>query len=64
VFGSDSPGAVAETGQFEGEVLVFRGEFSAGSTKIGLRNSTRVVAPGTLIRDEYISTMTHRKRCW
>jgi len=54
-FGNDFPGALEETGQFEGDALVFRGEFSAGGAKMALRNSTRVVAPGKIESDEYIS---------
>jgi hypothetical protein len=55
-FGNDFPGALVETGQFEGEALVFRTEFSAGGTTLKLRNVTRVVSPGRLVSEEYIAT--------
>lgn len=54
VFG-DFPGAVVETGQFEGDALVFRGELAMGATKIGMRNSTRIVAPGKIVSEEFVS---------
>jgi hypothetical protein len=51
-FGNDFPGALVETGQFEGDALVYRSEFPMeGATQ--LRNSTRVVAPGRIESDEY-----------
>jgi uncharacterized protein DUF1579 len=54
VFGNDFPGAVVETGQFEGDALVFRSEFSAGGATMKLRNVTRVTAPGKLENEEYM----------
>jgi hypothetical protein len=56
IFGNSFPGAVVETGQFEADALVFRGEFSAGEMKMGLRNTTRLVGPEKLISEEYMST--------
>ena len=55
VFGNDFPGAVVETGQFEGDALVFRSEFSAGGVTMKLRNVTRVTAPGKLESEEYMA---------
>ena len=55
VFGGDFPGAVVQTGEFEGDALVFRGELAMGATKIGIRNSTRVVAPGKIVSEEFVS---------
>jgi len=55
-FGNDFPGALVETGQFEGDALVFRTEFSAGGTTLKLRNVTRVVSPGKLVSEEYFAT--------
>ncbi len=52
VFGNDSPGAVVETGQFEGDALVFR---SAGGITMKLRNVTRVTGPGTLVSEEFMA---------
>jgi hypothetical protein len=55
VFGNDFPGALVETGQFEGNDLVFRSEFSAGGATMKLRNVTRVTAPGKLESEEYMA---------
>ena len=51
----DFPGAIVETGEFEGEKLVFHGEFGAGGAKIQLRNVTWMASPGKLISEEYIN---------
>jgi hypothetical protein len=53
VFGDGFPGAVVQNGQFEGDDLVFRFEFTAGGTTYKLRNVTRVVAPGKMVSEEY-----------
>lgn len=55
VFGNDFPGAVVETGQFEGDALVYRSEFSAGGVTMQLRNVTRVTGPGTLVSEEFMA---------
>ncbi len=55
VFGNDFPGAVVETGQFEGDALVFRSEFEAESATMKLRNITRVTGPGALVSEEYMA---------
>jgi hypothetical protein len=55
VFGNDFPGAVVETGQFEGDALVYRSEFSAGGVTMKLRNVTRVTGPGTLVSEEFMA---------
>jgi hypothetical protein len=52
-FGNNFPGALVETGQFEGESLVFRSEFPMEGATLKLRNVTRVVAPGKLESNEY-----------
>jgi hypothetical protein len=54
-FANDFPGAIIETGQFEGDALVFRGEFPMGPTNVALRNVTRLVAPGKLVVEEFTS---------
>jgi hypothetical protein len=54
-FANDFAGAIVETGQFEGDALVFRGEFSMGATKVALRNSTRLVAPGKIVSEDFTS---------
>jgi len=53
MFGNDFPGALVETGQFEGDALVFRSEFPMEGASIKLRNVTRVTGPGTLVSEEY-----------
>jgi hypothetical protein len=55
VFGSDFPGAIVETGQWEGDMLVYRGEFAAGAMKMALRNATRLTAPGKIVSEEFSS---------
>jgi hypothetical protein len=53
VFGNDFPGALVETGQFEGDALVFSSEFPMEGATLKLRNVTRVTGPGTLVSEEY-----------
>jgi hypothetical protein len=55
VFGNGFPGALVETGQFEGDALVFRSELSVGGTTLKLRNVTRLVSPGKLVSEEYFA---------
>jgi hypothetical protein len=55
VFGSDHLGALVETGQFEGDELVYRSEFSMGSTTAKLRNVTKLLAPGKLESEQYVA---------
>jgi hypothetical protein len=55
VFGNGFPGAVVETGQFEGDALVYRSEFSAGGATMQLRNVARVSGPGTLVSEEFMA---------
>ncbi len=55
VFGNNFPGALLETGQWEGDTLVYRGEFSVGSTKLAVRNTTKVTAPGKIVSEEFSS---------
>jgi hypothetical protein len=55
VFGNGIPGAVVETGQFEGDALVYRFEFPGGGGTIKLRNVTRVTGPGTLVSEEFMA---------
>jgi hypothetical protein len=55
IFGNDFPGATVQTGQWEGDALVFRGEFSMGPTKWALRNTSTLNAKGKLISEEYSS---------
>jgi hypothetical protein len=54
-FGNDFPGALVETGQFEGNALVFSSEFSAGGVTMKLRNVTRLTASGKLESEEYMA---------
>ncbi len=53
IFGNDFPGAVVETGNFEGDVLVFRGEITTGSGKISMRNSARIGDEGKMRSEEF-----------
>ena len=53
VFGSDHLGALVETGQFEGDALVYRSELSMGGATVKLRNVTRLVAPGKIETEQY-----------
>jgi len=55
LFSGDFPGAVVETGEFEGEKLVFHGEIGAGSAKIQLRNVTWMSSSEKLISEEYMN---------
>ena len=55
-FGSDFQGALVETGQFEGDTLIFRANFNMGEQSIPIRNETRVDAKGVLTSDEFFGT--------
>jgi len=55
VFGDSFPSAVVETGQWEGDVLVFRFELSMGGAKIALRNATKWLSDGKISTDEFTS---------
>jgi uncharacterized protein YndB with AHSA1/START domain len=55
VFGNEFPGAIVETGQFEGDALVFRSEFAVGGMSMKLRNVTRVTSAGTLVSEEFVA---------
>jgi hypothetical protein len=48
LFSDSSPAAVIEMGQWEGDDLVYRLEFSAGESKFVLRNSTKSCPPTNL----------------
>ena len=56
IFGNDFPGALVENGQWEGDALVYRGDFSEGTMKYALRNTTKLTGPGKLMSQEYSST--------
>jgi len=56
VFGNGFPGCVVQTGQFEGDALVFRSDFAAEGVKVKLRNVTRVSAVGKIVSEQYIAT--------
>jgi Protein of unknown function (DUF1579) len=55
VFGNGIPGAVVETGQFEDDALVYRFEFPVEGGSVKLRNVTRVIGPGTLVSEEFMT---------
>ena len=54
IFGDSFPGAIVETGAFEGDKLVFHGEFP-GRASIKLRNATWLESPNKLISEQYVS---------
>jgi hypothetical protein len=56
VFGNEFPGCIVQTGQFEGDGLVFRSDFAAEGVKMKLRNVTRVSAVGKIASEEYMAT--------
>lgn len=45
-----------ETGQFEGDTLVYRSEFPAEGATLKLRNVTRLIASGKLESQEFFTT--------
>jgi len=53
--GGDFPGALVETGQWEGDSLVYRAEVTMGSRKLSLRNTTKFLDGGKIESDEYSS---------
>jgi hypothetical protein len=55
VFGGDLPGALVETGEFEGEKLVLHGELGAGGAKVQMRNVTWMASPEKLVSETYMS---------
>jgi hypothetical protein len=55
VFGDGFPGAVVQTGAFEGDTLVFRSDLDGGGQTMKLRNVTRLTAAGTLESEQYMS---------
>jgi hypothetical protein len=56
IFGNDFPGAVVETGNFEGDKLVFRGGMSIGEKKISMRNIATIDEKGVMNLVEYSAT--------
>ena len=52
-FGNDFPGCFVQTGSFEGDALVYRGDLAMGDQHIALRNSTRFIAPNRISSDEF-----------
>jgi hypothetical protein len=55
VFGNDFPGALVETGQFEGDALVFRAEVNAGGATMKFRNVARMTSPGKMESEAYVA---------
>ena len=54
-FGNDFPGALVETGQFEGDALVYRTEMAAQGATVKLRNVTRLTGPRTLVSEQFMA---------
>jgi hypothetical protein len=55
VFGNNLPGALVETGVFEGDTLVFRSELTAQGVTVKLRNTTRVTEPGKMVSEQFMA---------
>jgi hypothetical protein len=55
VFGGDFPSAIIQTGQWENDALVYRGELSMGAMKVALRNVTNFSADGKISSDQFTS---------
>ncbi len=55
IFGNDFPGGIVETGNFEGDALVFRGEMSAGDSRVSMRSKTSIDAKGIMTNEELVS---------
>lgn len=55
VFGGESPGTIVETGQFDGDALVYRSAFPVEGGELKLRNVTRLTGPGSLVSEQYIA---------
>jgi len=53
VFGNNLPGALVETGVFEGDTLVFRSEITMPGATMKLRNTTRVAEPGKMVSEQF-----------
>jgi hypothetical protein len=54
-FGNEFPGCIVQTGQFEGDALLFRSDFAAEGMHVKLRNVTHVVSPGQIVSEEYLA---------
>ena len=52
-FGNDFPGAIVESGSFDGDTLVFRGEMTMGTTKITMRNRAHIDEKGVMTVEEF-----------
>jgi hypothetical protein len=55
VFGNNLPGALVETGAFEGDTLVFHTELAMQGATVKLRNTTRVTEPGKLVSEQFMA---------
>jgi len=55
VFGDGFPGALVETGQFEGDALVYRSEVPVEGGTLKLRSVTRLTGTGTLVSEEFVA---------
>ena len=55
VFGSDFPGALITTGNFEGDVLVFRGVVETPNVRMEIRSSASVDETGVMKVQEFVT---------
>lgn len=55
VFGETFPGAIVETGRWEGDSLTFRANLTFGGGKVALRNTTRFPSDSTITSEQFSS---------
>jgi len=55
VFGNNLPGALVESGAFEGDTLVFHSEITAQGATVKLKNTTRVTEPGKMVSEQFMA---------
>ena len=55
VFGNGFPGCLVQTGNFEGDLLVYHAEIAMGDQRVSLRNTTRFTAPDHIVSEQFVS---------
>lgn len=56
VFGNGFPGCIVQTGNFEGEALIFRANFESAGMNLKLRNVSRAAGKDKIISEEFIAS--------
>jgi hypothetical protein len=56
VFGNGFPGCIVQTGNFEGEALIFRADFESAGMNLKLRNVSRPAGNGKIVSEEFIAS--------